>query len=805
MVGCTARIRHGLWRFAIIWWAAMGFTIACIGLPTNLYGQAATSSVTPPLPSLVVQFNGNTTRMPGKRPYSRKSGLALSVDPRWSNSYGYRPVEVTVTSPKPTTADHVITIRLHAGWNRNVTVEQVFEFPLGNTSAMTTVSLPTYQTPMNYFWWDVWIDGVKDKDLSVEHNSAQAWMGGSSGTSANLTFLVAGPSRLDRSLVATSALDFEALTLNLAEFPTRWIDYTSLDVVALSLSEAQQLAKQNPESFEAIGRWVRTGGQLWICEVGGKLEHLPEVSKLLQLPDELDSVDREIGAGNKADKSDKAAEQASDDQSDDAGETEKAGGRRNAQPGWHSLKFQRGNPNGEVITFLDVRTSTSRTVRDPEVISQLQNDPNFVTTEQKFEPPAAGSERQRANDSSTWFVEQDMGLGAVRAFRGANEVAKLPQTPAAANPNAVANANVNVTEELPRALSMGLRRTQRWDSRHGMTPDSANGEFAKFLVPGVGLAPVNEFRVLITLFVLLIGPVNYWLLKRAKRLHLLVLTVPLAALVTTVALFGYAIVADGFDTRVRAQSFTTLDQSTGEAACWARLSYYSGLAPGKGLTMPADIAMYPILPSWAGDSELGEDRELIWSANEAGLSQGWLNSRTPTQYLTVRSRKTPHKLDVLDAGDKLRVINRLGTHIKTLLVINEKGKIYLGEGVAKDSTAGLKPIERADAVRRINRLITDNTPQAPAALAAGDSELSALRSRSRYQMYGRNVSQYNSGRLSDNLAGDALADLAGLAGRPALELPPRSYVAITETGPEVEVGISYAKEEASFHVVLGKW
>jgi hypothetical protein len=59
--------------------------------------------------------------------------------------------------------------------------------------------------------------------------------------------------------------------------------------------------------------------------------------------------------------------------------------------------------------------------------------------------------------------------------------------------------------------------------------------------------------------------------------------------------------------------------------------------------------------------------------------------------------------------------------------------------------------------------------------------------------------------LSGTLAGEALTNLAGLGGQPALDLPPRTYVAITELGPEVEVGISYAKEEASFHVIVGKW
>jgi hypothetical protein len=59
--------------------------------------------------------------------------------------------------------------------------------------------------------------------------------------------------------------------------------------------------------------------------------------------------------------------------------------------------------------------------------------------------------------------------------------------------------------------------------------------------------------------------------------------------------------------------------------------------------------------------------------------------------------------------------------------------------------------------------------------------------------------------LNENLAGRAISDLAGMNGRPALDLPARSYVAITLTGPEVESGISYAKEEASFHVVVGHW
>src|SRR5262249_26323111 len=144
-----------------------------------------------------------------------------------------------------------------------------------------------------------------------------------------------------------------------------------------------------------------------------------------------------------------------------------------------------------------------------------------------------------AAESSPRFFEQKIGLGKLRAYRGENDAAVYPTLATVATPTASGGGGEG-GEDFARALAIGRGPTQRWDTRHGLTPDAANTEFAKFLVPGVGMAPVTYFQVLITLFVLLIGPANYWFLKRAKRLHLMVLTVPLAAGITTLALFAYA-------------------------------------------------------------------------------------------------------------------------------------------------------------------------------------------------------------------------------------------------------------------------
>jgi hypothetical protein len=417
---------------------------------------------------------------------------------------------------------------------------------------------------------------------------------------------------------------------------------------------------------------------------------------------------------------------------------------------------------------------------------------------QQFDESGGQIQAGWPKDSREWFVEQRSGLGRVRAFRGTDGVSQFQQ----ANPAAFANPNMNEDAAMPVDLAAVLQSTQRWDARHGLVPDDANLDFTNLLVPGVGLAPVTAFRVLITLFVLLIGPVNYWLLKRWGRLQLMVLTVPVAAALITAGLFAYAIVSDGFGSQVRAHSVTTLDQRTGESACWTRLSYYSGLAPGE-LAMPADVVLYPIIPGWSRgsvDALVRTKRNVVWDEDQAALGRGWLRSRTPTQYLSIRARKSPHRLDFATPSGKLRISNKLNSAIQYVVVIDNADKVWAGEKLDKDAVAFLQPIERGDAVTRLRKLATDNAPQAPPELAEGDSYYR------RYQMYGGRYGQYYiEHTLAGNLANDALSAVVGMPGEDGLQLPPRSYVAVTETGPEVEFGMRGAKEQASFHVIVGRY
>ena len=57
------------------------------------------------------------------------------------------------------------------------------------------ISVPIYQIAQNNYWWDLWVDGVKDKDLSIDRQDSISTMGTAAPTGdSSLTFLVAGPS-----------------------------------------------------------------------------------------------------------------------------------------------------------------------------------------------------------------------------------------------------------------------------------------------------------------------------------------------------------------------------------------------------------------------------------------------------------------------------------------------------------------------------------------------------------------------------------------------------------------------------------
>ncbi|MEM8944037.1 MAG: hypothetical protein AAGD11_02560 [Planctomycetota bacterium] len=377
-----------------------------------------------------------------------------------------------------------------------------------------------------------------------------------------------------------------------------------------------------------------------------------------------------------------------------------------------------------------------------------------------------------AADSRQWFVARAYGLGTVLALQDTGVRRR--------------QRDATVTTLQRSAASDNLS----WSLRHGNDPSTGNPNFNYWLIADVGAAPVFEFQMLITLFAIAIGPVNYWLLKRQNQLPLMLLTVPIAALGATALLFLYGFLADGISTRARARTLTMLDQSEGELASWARLTYYAGIAPSDGLEMPKDTAVYPVLPSRGSSSTFGrsqsnEQRVAEWQQQQR-LTRGWLGSRTPTQYLTMTAKPSELQLAFQRKGDSLIVDNQLGAEVLCLAVQDHQGNVFLAENLPIDGSATLTPSDFVDASSQLRRYFSESILQLPPGYVESN--------RSRRRNYGDSMTE---GLMELHFEAMTLPQAIGWRNG--------SYVAVTANAIELSLGLADASETESFHVVRGTW
>ena len=262
---------------------AAGITCALACLLFLLVQSSACAQPVHPLTVNSIQPNGFDVVLPGNTKTVARAGLNMEIDSRWINNFGYRPIHVTVTSPKPVTANHLITVRFYEGLADIISVEQDIAMPMGSMRAEAAIACPQFRSQLNY-WWDVWVDGVKEPLLSLESNSRLQVFSPNQALPPNgsLKFLVVGASTQSSPTTNQGIGMFETLSLAEADLPTRWLDYSCFDVVVLEPSEMQSIAQNRPDALTAICRWVRSGGQLWISPVGKQWEHLTDVERWLQ-------------------------------------------------------------------------------------------------------------------------------------------------------------------------------------------------------------------------------------------------------------------------------------------------------------------------------------------------------------------------------------------------------------------------------------------------------------------------------------------------------------------------------------------
>lgn len=335
-----------------------------------------------------------------------------------------------------------------------------------------------------------------------------------------------------------------------------------------------------------------------------------------------------------------------------------------------------------------------------------------------------------------------------------------------------------------------------WFQRHGMSMHRQNSDFWNFLISGVGEAPVASFLILISLFAVVIGPLNYAILRRGGRQFLMLITVPSGAALVTAFLVVYATFGDGFGVKVRTRSVIHIDQRSGQSTSWSRQNYYASMAPSRGLSFPSDSAVYKIEYSPKRNSK-PPFRRTDWSSGDQRLRGGYMTSRDWCQLLVIRNRQTTAGLAITpDGANPPTVLNQLGTKVLTLVLVDGLGNIYTGENIGVNEPGELQAITPADVKKMLVDISTSNI------MGVNRSALRRAESMARHQYY--YYSQEIDSAAPAVRAGNSLLERAIVNSLESFSPIPKTYLALVEDSTEVPLGTK-AKRYESFELVIGRW
>ncbi|MEM7454276.1 MAG: hypothetical protein AAF456_07960, partial [Planctomycetota bacterium] len=385
-------------------------------------------------------------------------------------------------------------------------------------------------------------------------------------------------------------------SIPLNDLPEKWTGLTGINLIFLPFSDLQTLSSSSSPQLDLLRTWVSAGGFIVIYD--DQSENTGDISD--QVPGTLEVLDRANQAG-------------------------KLFAGLNDFPGDRKWKIPGPKIEGMARVYLGV-DQTEWYYYDES------NQGDLITTDR----PVVVDTDWVAPDTDP------AGLSAARHFMLCEYV----------------NGTICFVGD-----NMTAWNTNRWipllntaSLRHGTVPQkiglaTSRGEpAAGMMIEGVGRPPIRIFQFLICVFLFAIGPFCYTILRKQNRMQLLFVIVPSASLLVCVGLLVFAALSDGFQTRGRMRSFTTIDHRTDAAVTWSQHSYYRGIQPGR-YEFGEDSAAF-LTKAWGSRRVLYD-----YENGNLRLSGGDARPRMPHQVFSVHPFSTGEQLEIFRDGSSLQITN----------------------------------------------------------------------------------------------------------------------------------------------------
>lgn len=202
--------------------------------------------------------------------------------------------------------------------------------------------------------------------------------------------------------------------------------------------------------------------------------------------------------------------------------------------------------------------------------------------------------------------------------------------------------------------------------------------------------PIRGFTALMLIFIILIGPVNFFILSKMNKRIWVIWTTPLIAGLTCVILFVYSLISEGVNSKELSRSMVFLDQSNNQFAYLGTLAYYCPLTPSEGLQFDnsTEVSPWISMNRWVS----GTARSMNWDDGQR-LTRGWIAARTPAHFYVRKAGTRRERLEISrDAQGNLIALNGLGSSIEELIYRNEQGERFELTGLEAGQSGLLRPM-----------------------------------------------------------------------------------------------------------------
>ena len=193
--------------------------------------------------------------------------------------------------------------------------------------------------------------------------------------------------------------------------------------------------------------------------------------------------------------------------------------------------------------------------------------------------------------------------------------------------------------------------------------------------------PLTALCVIMVCFVLLIGPVNFLVLKRYHKELWSLVTIPVLSLIFSGTVVLSVLFSEGFYSKGKASVETFIDQRTGLTASRGSFAIYAPIA-SSAFKFDADDLLYFHDPG----TIRGEVKDKYI------YSSGLLRSRMSFSYAVSRAGFRSEKIAVSEKNGSIEIVNGLGVPLTECLLKDGSGKLFrLQAPLAPGARASLKP------------------------------------------------------------------------------------------------------------------